>query len=102
MAELQDALAKQQATEQAQQKLLAQEEQQMADAIALSIVFPEGDPGVAEELRRLRDAVGPDLPILVGGRASPSYEKALNAIGATVIADLAGLRASLNDVAAAA
>ncbi len=56
-----------------------------AAVIALSIVFPEDDPGVHAELRSLREATGPDMAILVGGRAAPSYRSSIEAIGATLI-----------------
>lgn len=73
-----------------------------ADAVALSLVFPDDDPAVSEELALLRDSVGSRLPILVGGRASHAYAEAIGAIGGTIIGDLAGLRSSLQEVAATA
>jgi MerR family transcriptional regulator, light-induced transcriptional regulator len=48
-----------------------------ASAIALSIVHPEADPKVEIELLQLRAALGPDFPILVGGRAAASYGRAI-------------------------
>lgn len=51
-------------------------------AVALSIVYPSGDPGVVQELRLLRRELGPEVQILVGGRAAPSYAEALREIGA--------------------
>ena len=59
-------------------------------AVALSIVYPEDDPAVGEELKRLRQFL-PDLPILVGGRAASAYRKTVDAIHATEIQDLADL-----------
>lgn len=48
-----------------------------ARAVALSIVHPAGDPGVADELRNLLEELPKDVSLIVGGRASSSYEAAL-------------------------
>jgi len=71
-----------------------------ASALAVSIVFPADDPGIGEQLRRLRRAVGPALPILVGGRAAPAYAEALADAGARHIVGLDDLQAALKAVAA--
>lgn len=55
-----------------------------AQAVLLGLVFPHGDPGTASELRELRRLVGPDLPLLVGGQAAPSYAAVLAEVGARV------------------
>ena len=63
-------------------------------AVALSIVHPSGDPGVVQELRVLRRELGPDIQIMVGGRAAPSYADALQEIGAHQGDGLSALRSS--------
>lgn len=63
-----------------------------ADAIALSIVYPENDPAIDGELRALRAAIPADIPIVVGGSGAPSYAAATAAIGAVAFTSLAGLR----------
>jgi DNA-binding transcriptional MerR regulator/methylmalonyl-CoA mutase cobalamin-binding subunit len=68
-----------------------------ARAIALSIVYPNDDPTVAEELRSLRRAVDPAVEILVGGRAAASYGEAIEAIEATRVTDLVQLISFLED-----
>ena len=67
-----------------------------ADAVAVSLVYPEGDPAVAAELRDLRRALGPALPILVGGRAALSYREAIADAGARLVLDLDQLREALS------
>ena len=62
-----------------------------ATVVALSIVYPEDDPGLAFELRSLRDELGPDTEILVGGRAAPGYSDAVDAVDGTLITGLAQL-----------
>jgi DNA-binding transcriptional MerR regulator/methylmalonyl-CoA mutase cobalamin-binding subunit len=56
-------------------------------AIMLSLVFPTADPGVMNQLRELRKLVGPDLPVLVGGHAAPSYLPTLTEIRARIVGD---------------
>jgi methylmalonyl-CoA mutase cobalamin-binding subunit len=67
----------------------------MAKAVALSIVYPPDDPGLPDELITLRRSLGPDMPVLVGGRDSAAYRDTLARIHALVPADLNGLRAVL-------
>jgi methanogenic corrinoid protein MtbC1 len=62
-----------------------------ADAIALSIVYPENDPSLPAELTALRDAAGSEMEILVGGRAASNYSEAIEAIRATRVTDLSQL-----------
>jgi len=63
-----------------------------AEAIALSIVFPTDDPAMADELRRLRAALGPQVGIVVGGGGSHSYAETLREIGADSLGSLTALR----------
>ena len=63
-----------------------------ADAIALSIVYPAGDPQVADELRRLRTALGPQVGVVVGGSGAGSYADVLREISADQLTSLTALR----------
>ncbi len=47
--------------------------QNNAHAVALSIVYPGDDPGLPEQLRRLREFLPAGTPIFVGGRAAGLY-----------------------------
>jgi MerR family transcriptional regulator, light-induced transcriptional regulator len=71
-------------------------DQNSAQVIALSIVYPGDDPNVGHELRKLRRAVGDGVKILVGGRVAGNYQKAIDDIGATHIVDILHLRAELD------
>lgn len=62
--------------------------QQNALAVALSIVYPEDDPGLPGELELLRQYLPPGKHILVGGRASHAYREVLQRIGATCEEDI--------------
>ena len=66
-----------------------------ARAVALSVVYPSGDPAIGDELRRLRTALPKRTALLVGGFATPSYSAVLTAIGAVRLDDLTGLRVVL-------
>ncbi|MGH7576300.1 MAG: cobalamin-dependent protein [Longimicrobiales bacterium] len=69
-----------------------------ARAVALSVVFPSGDPAVGDELRRLRTALPKDLAVMVGGAASSAYGAVLDEIGAVRLNDLESFRATLRAV----
>lgn len=72
-----------------------------ARAVALSLIYPPDDPGLAAELRALRDEVGDDMPLIVGGRAATGYRAVLREIGALVLPDTPTLRATLAAMRAA-
>ena len=61
--------------------------QNRAKAVALSLVYPEDDPHLPAELRRLREFL-PDTPVIVGGRAAAAYGAALNEISAVQVTSL--------------
>lgn len=62
--------------------------QAKALAIGLSIVYPEDDPNLPDELVRLRRFLPAGVSILVGGRGAPAYKDALSRIGAMQPEDL--------------
>jgi MerR family transcriptional regulator, light-induced transcriptional regulator len=66
-----------------------------ARAAALSLVYPAGDPAVADELRRLRTALPKDVALVVGGAESAAYASVLDEIGAVWLGGLADFRAQL-------
>jgi DNA-binding transcriptional MerR regulator/methylmalonyl-CoA mutase cobalamin-binding subunit len=66
-------------------------------ALVLSLIYPESDPLVARELRKLRRYL-PVLPIIVGGRARQSYSQVLGEIDAIVVNDLYGVRTVLESI----
>lgn len=72
------------------------------DAIALSVVFPQDDPQTAEQLVDIRNGIGPDTPLFVGGAAAPSYAKTIAEIGARQCADINDFLNGLDAVASSA
>ena len=63
--------------------------------IAISIVFPSGDPHLERELIRLRRLVGEGAQLIAGGRAANSYRSALDTISAQVVDDFQTFRSTL-------
>lgn len=66
-------------------------------ALILSLIYPESDPLVARELRKLRRFLQA-TPIIVGGRARQSYSQVLTEIGAVVVNDLYDVRTVLESI----
>jgi len=62
-----------------------------AKVVALSLVFPLGDPHVSRELRRIHTGLDAGVAIFAGGRASNSYSETLEEIGAHVLTGLGDL-----------
>jgi len=62
--------------------------QNRVNAVALSIVYPEDDPRLAEELTNLRRFLPAQIKILTGGRAAAAYRETLTRIGAIQTVDL--------------
>lgn len=69
-----------------------------AKAIALSIIYPSDDPRVNSELRTLRKLVGPEIPILIGGRSAANFLGVINEIGAHLLSNVKDLRGKLQEI----
>lgn len=72
--------------------------QNRARAVALSLVYPEDDLRLEGELGRLRELLGLEIALLVGGRAMPAYRDALEKLNAVQICDLDHLCATLDEL----
>jgi methanogenic corrinoid protein MtbC1 len=66
-----------------------------ARAVALSLVHPGDDPRLGTELRTLRQALGPGVEILTGGRAAAGYDAVLGEIAGARLPSLRALRERL-------
>ena len=71
-----------------------------AQVVALSLVYPDGDPNVERELHDLRRFLPKKVAVLVGGRAAHNYQPAIDAIGALLVKDLAQLQVELAKIRA--
>jgi DNA-binding transcriptional MerR regulator/methylmalonyl-CoA mutase cobalamin-binding subunit len=71
-------------------------------AVALSIVYPDDDPTLADELRQLRGYLPENIELIVGGRAAPAYAATLVEIGARVANKLEDLFPTLEAMRKAA
>lgn len=72
--------------------------QSQARAVALSVVYPDDDPHLMQELVCLRKHLPPEVAILVGGRAAQSYVDTLNGIGACLLTDIPQLNRKLDEL----
>lgn len=60
-------------------------------AVALSLVHPTDDPGLPDELHRLRQLLPDDIVLLAGGAALHRYTPALREVRAVVLPDFRSL-----------
>lgn len=63
-------------------------QQHQAKAVGLSLVYPVDDPRLPGELNRLRSLLPTSTTLVVGGRAVPSYQAALQQAGAHAASSL--------------
>jgi DNA-binding transcriptional MerR regulator/methylmalonyl-CoA mutase cobalamin-binding subunit len=69
-----------------------------ARAVLLSIVYPEDDPQLPEELTQLRKYLPTETAVLVGGRAVGGYAEVIKSIGAKLIGSLGELYPALEEL----
>ncbi len=75
--------------------ILSAARQTRARVVALSVLHPTNDPSLLHDVAGLRQALAPDVVLVVGGGAINVYGDQLAAAGARIIPDLAGLRTLL-------
>lgn len=66
-----------------------------AEVLALSIVYPQDDPQLLQELMQLPIYMGDGVSIIVGGRAASAFRRVLKEIGAIEVVDLTEFRKQL-------
>jgi MerR family transcriptional regulator, light-induced transcriptional regulator len=66
-----------------------------AELVALSAIHPVGEPGLAQELEALREALPSDVDIVVGGPAAAVHAAALRELGIRYLPDMEALRKHL-------
>ncbi len=69
-----------------------------ARAVALSLVYPDDDPGLGPELEALRRFLPPEIALIAGGRAAAAYRTSLERVGAHLAGNLGELYGILNDL----
>lgn len=75
-------------------------ERNRARMVALSIVYPEDDPQLPQELENLRRLLGSGVQLVAGGRAAPAYAATLRKLGAVLVTDLQDWSALLDQLRA--
>jgi methanogenic corrinoid protein MtbC1 len=66
-----------------------------ASGVALSIVLPTDDPALLESLTEIRQGLGPDVHLFLGGAAVSQQPERFRALGAHVLDSLAEFRSEL-------
>lgn len=64
------------------EEMAASVKKSLARAVALSMIWPVGDPDLDKELHKLRNYIGMSTEIIVGGRAVEGHHETLDEIGA--------------------
>ena len=67
--------------------------------MALSLTYPAGDAGIEAGLRFLRDQLGAETALIVGGQAAPDYQSVLSDIGAIYLTSASEMAKALGGVA---
>ncbi|MDY7093978.1 MAG: MerR family transcriptional regulator [Acidobacteriota bacterium] len=78
--------------------LVAAAREMGAAAVALSLIYPADDPQLGHELLHLRQQLGPEVALLVGGRCAVAYRSFLETARAVQVEDLAELPTVLADL----
>jgi methanogenic corrinoid protein MtbC1 len=80
------------------EELAAAVRQLQPRAVALSVVYQNGNLQLQEELRKLRRYIDPAIDIIVGGRAVGSLRPFLEEIGIKCVEDLTQFQQELSDL----
>jgi MerR family transcriptional regulator, light-induced transcriptional regulator len=71
-----------------------------ARVVALSMVYPEAEPQIENELRELRNSLPEKTPILIGGRGAESYRAVINELRAQLVEDFGAFQVALAEIRA--
>ncbi len=71
---------------------------QSARVVALSLIHPEDDPLIPQELKRIKRMLEPSTRIIMGGRAASAYANGLSEDGIVLIRTLDELRSMLDSL----
>ena len=80
------------------EEIAAAAQQQLAKAVALSLIYPADDPRVGRELIALRRYLGHDVDLLIGGQGSAGYKAVLEDINAVWLSNMTHLREHLESL----
>jgi len=69
-----------------------------AKLVALSIIYPVDDPYLHLDLKKLRNLLGSQVQLIIGGQATEGYLATIQSINATVVTNLKSFRQILNSL----
>lgn len=64
--------------------------------VGLSIIYPVDDPHLTMELRKLRQLIGDELHVIIGGQGATAYEELLADVGVVTVNNLGELVTQLD------
>jgi methanogenic corrinoid protein MtbC1 len=71
-----------------------------ARVVALSMVYPEAEPQIENELRELRNSLPEKTPILIGGSGAESYRPVIDELHVQLIEDFGAFQVALAKIRA--
>lgn len=71
-----------------------------ARVVALSIVYPEAEPQIENELRELRNSLPEKMPILIGGSGAKSYRAVIDELQVQLVEDFGAFQVALAKIRA--
>jgi hypothetical protein len=72
--------------------------QKNARAVALSLIYPQDDSSIANEVTSLKLLLPAEVALIIGGRASRTYWPMLKDVGATLVQDLSAFGVVLDEL----
>jgi MerR family transcriptional regulator, light-induced transcriptional regulator len=71
-----------------------------ARVVALSMVYPEAEPQIENELRALRNSLPEKMPILIGGSGAESYRAVIDELQVQLVEDFGAFQVALAKIRA--
>jgi DNA-binding transcriptional MerR regulator/methylmalonyl-CoA mutase cobalamin-binding subunit len=71
-----------------------------ARVVVLSMVYPEAEPQIENELRELRNSLSEETPILIGGSGAESYRAVIDELRVQLVEDFGAFQVALAKIRA--
>jgi len=71
-----------------------------ARVVVLSMVYPEAEPQIENELRELRNSLSEETPILIGGSGAESYRAVIDELRVQLVDDFGAFQVALAKIRA--
>jgi hypothetical protein len=71
-----------------------------ARVVALSMVYPEAEPQIEDELRELRNSLSENTPIVIGGSGAESCRAVIDELHVQLVEDFGAFQVALAKIRA--